>query len=95
MLSQREYVSEFLVALANTNPRHPALRLYPTLPMNIRFANKATVLPRGGGSDGTSPVLLPEGLALLTLFIISTETNQSMGQMPGFIVPRDGKAVSS
>ncbi|KAI1357977.1 cytochrome P450 [Xylaria arbuscula] len=37
------------------------LRLYPTLPMNIRFTNKATVLPRGGGSDGASPVLLPKG----------------------------------
>ncbi|KAI8954526.1 cytochrome P450 [Xylaria longipes] len=37
------------------------LRLYPTLPMNIRFTNKTTVLPRGGGPDGTSPVLLPEG----------------------------------
>ncbi|KAI0476932.1 cytochrome P450 [Xylaria cf. heliscus] len=37
------------------------LRLYPTLPMNIRFANKATVLPHGGRSAGTSPVLLPKG----------------------------------
>ncbi|KAI0976930.1 cytochrome P450 [Xylaria arbuscula] len=37
------------------------LRLYPTLPMNIRFANKTTVLPRGGGPDGMSPVMLPKG----------------------------------
>jgi len=36
------------------------LRLYPTLPMNLRFTNKATVLPRGGGPDGTSPVLMPK-----------------------------------
>lgn len=36
-----------------------ALRLYPTPPMNMRFATKTTVLPRGGGPDGQSPVLLP------------------------------------
>ncbi|KAI0156471.1 cytochrome P450 [Xylariaceae sp. FL1272] len=40
------------------------LRLYPTLPMNIRFANKVTVLPRGGGADGASPVMLPAGTGI-------------------------------
>lgn len=29
--------------------------------MNVRFANKATVLPRGGGADGEAPFLLPKG----------------------------------
>lgn len=33
--------------------------------MNIRFANKATVLPRGGGPDGTAPVLLPKGAGIV------------------------------
>ncbi|KAK9421291.1 putative N-alkane-inducible cytochrome P450 [Seiridium unicorne] len=37
------------------------LRLYPQLPVNVRFANKATVLPRGGGTDGKSPLLLRKG----------------------------------
>ncbi|KAF1999645.1 cytochrome P450, partial [Amniculicola lignicola CBS 123094] len=37
------------------------LRLYPQLPLNLRYANKATILPRGGGPDGTSPVLIPKG----------------------------------
>jgi len=37
------------------------LRLYPQLALNFRFANKMTVLPRGGGSDGKSPVLIPKG----------------------------------
>ncbi|KAF2120036.1 n-alkane-inducible cytochrome P450 [Lophiotrema nucula] len=41
------------------------LRLYPTLPMNIRFTNKATILPRGGGPNGTSPVLLPKGSGIV------------------------------
>jgi cytochrome P450 len=39
---------------------HLALRLYPSLAVNVRFANKSTILPRGGGSDGQSPVLIPK-----------------------------------
>ncbi|KAL9011866.1 MAG: hypothetical protein Q9173_003326 [Seirophora scorigena] len=41
-----------------------ALRLYPPIPINVRFANKTTWLPRGGGPDGKSPVLVPKGLGL-------------------------------
>ncbi|KAI4178863.1 MAG: hypothetical protein L6R41_008174 [Letrouitia leprolyta] len=37
------------------------LRLYPQLPINVRFALKTTLLPTGGGPDGTSPVLIPRG----------------------------------
>ncbi|KAK3386116.1 n-alkane-inducible cytochrome P-450 [Podospora didyma] len=37
------------------------LRLYPQLPVNVRFAVKTTLLPRGGGADGQSPVLVPKG----------------------------------
>lgn len=33
--------------------------------MNIRFANKPTILPRGGGPDGNSPVLLPSGAGIV------------------------------
>ena len=33
--------------------------------MNVRFANKATVLPRGGGLDGTSTTLLPKGAGIV------------------------------
>ncbi|KAL8812536.1 MAG: hypothetical protein Q9223_007267, partial [Gallowayella weberi] len=40
------------------------LRLYPPIPLNVRFANKTTWLPRGGGPDGTSPVLVPKGLGI-------------------------------
>lgn len=42
-----------------------ALRLYPTLPMNIRFADKPTVLPRGGGPDGKYPTLLAKGAGIV------------------------------
>lgn len=44
--------------------RYPALRLYPTVPLNLRIATKTTTLPRGGGPDGQSPVLFTKGTGL-------------------------------
>lgn len=38
-----------------------ALRLYPVVPSNARFANKDTTIPRGGGPDGSSPIYIPKG----------------------------------
>jgi cytochrome P450 len=38
-----------------------ALRVYPVVPSNARFANKDTTIPRGGGPDGQSPVYVPKG----------------------------------
>jgi cytochrome P450 len=38
-----------------------ALRLYPVVPLNGRYANKDTTLPRGGGQDGKSPIFVPKG----------------------------------
>ncbi|KFY82020.1 hypothetical protein V500_10896 [Pseudogymnoascus sp. VKM F-4518 (FW-2643)] len=38
-----------------------SLRLYPSVPQNIRFANKDTTLPVGGGPDGKSPVFVTKG----------------------------------
>ncbi len=38
-----------------------ALRLYPPIPINVRFARKTTWLPRGGGPDGSSSVLVRRG----------------------------------
>ncbi|ETI28814.1 hypothetical protein G647_01266 [Cladophialophora carrionii CBS 160.54] len=37
------------------------LRLYPSVPVNSRAAVKTTILPTGGGPQGKSPVLIPEG----------------------------------
>jgi len=41
-----------------------ALRLYPAVPANLRFASKTTFLPRGGGPDGRSPVLIRRGMGI-------------------------------
>ena len=34
------------------------------MPINVRFAKKATVIPRGGGPNGQSPVLLRKGTGI-------------------------------
>lgn len=40
---------------------HTALRLFSPIATNSRAANKETILPRGGGKDGTQPILIPKG----------------------------------
>lgn len=41
------------------------LRLYPTVPSNVRTAVKDTTLPRGGGPDESSPIFIPKGANVL------------------------------
>ncbi|KAL9611679.1 MAG: hypothetical protein Q9167_003674 [Letrouitia subvulpina] len=41
-----------------------ALRLYPSVPVNNRVALRTTTLPKGGGPDGRSPVLVRRGQAV-------------------------------
>lgn len=43
------------------NILHEALRLYPVVPINAKFANKDTWLPKGGGADGQSPIFVQKG----------------------------------
>lgn len=38
-----------------------SLRLYPSVPQNIRFAHKDTTLPVGGGPDGRAPIFVAKG----------------------------------
>lgn len=40
---------------------YSGLRVYPPVPLNNRTAKKATILPRGGGPDGTAPILVRKG----------------------------------
>lgn len=41
------------------------LRMYPPVPANSRTASRTTTLPRGGGHDGQSPILLEKGQLIL------------------------------
>ncbi|KAI2628032.1 putative N-alkane-inducible cytochrome P450 [Hypomontagnella submonticulosa] len=41
------------------------LRVVTVIPLNERIALRDTVLPRGGGPDGKSPVFVPEGTQVL------------------------------
>ncbi|KAK4164196.1 cytochrome P450 [Cladorrhinum sp. PSN259] len=43
------------------NVTREALRLFPPVASNCRKANRETMLPRGGGPDGSLPVLVPKG----------------------------------
>lgn len=45
-------------------PSNLALRLFPSAPINIRTSLKTTILPRGGGPDGLSPVLIRRGMGI-------------------------------
>ncbi|PSS16950.1 hypothetical protein M430DRAFT_59340 [Amorphotheca resinae ATCC 22711] len=42
------------------NTMNETLRLYPSVPFNIRMSLKDTTLPHGGGPDGLSPVGVPK-----------------------------------
>jgi hypothetical protein len=54
----------------------PALRLYPSVPLNSREAVRTTVLPTGGGVDGTSPILVKKGeLVVFSPYITARRKN--------------------
>ncbi|MCJ1392480.1 hypothetical protein MMC18_005347 [Xylographa bjoerkii] len=46
------------------NVLQEVLRLYPSVPINSRSALRTTTLPMGGGTDGSSPVLVRKGEAV-------------------------------
>ncbi|KAI5968308.1 hypothetical protein CANMA_002524 [Candida margitis] len=55
------------------------LRMYPSVPVNFRVANKDTTLPIGGGPDGNSPVYIGKG----TTFAYSPYMTQRIDKFYG------------
>ena len=53
-----------LIQLTNTLLISTALRLYPSVPVNLRIAQRTTWLPRGGGPDGDAPLLVRRGVGV-------------------------------
>jgi cytochrome P450 len=55
------------------------LRLYPPVPLNNREAVKTTVLPTGGGPNGSSPILVRKG----ELIVFSPYVNSRLKSIYG------------
>jgi cytochrome P450 len=52
------------------------LRLYPPVPLNNREAARTTILPTGGGPDGTNPILVRKGeLVVFSQYVNSRRRN--------------------
>ena len=53
-----------------------SLRLFPPVPLNNRTASKTTILPRGGGPDGSHPILVRKGeLVVFSQYVNSRRKN--------------------
>ena len=53
-----------------------SLRLFPPVPLNNRTAIRTTFLPRGGGPDGSSPILIKRGeLVVFSQYVNSRRKN--------------------
>ncbi|KAK3935858.1 cytochrome P450 52A13 [Diplogelasinospora grovesii] len=53
-----------------------SLRLYPPVPLNNREAIRTTMLPTGGGPDGTSPIMVRKGeLVVFSQYVNSRKKN--------------------
>ncbi|KAI1768371.1 cytochrome P450 monooxygenase [Hypoxylon sp. FL1150] len=72
--SEVSQVDETVAPLTRTNLLHltylqnvirEVLRLHPPVPLISRTALRDTTLPTGGGPDGKSPILVPQGMSVL------------------------------
>lgn len=72
-----------------------ALRLYPSVPANMRFATKDTTLPRGGGPVGQDPIVIRKGNVISYHVFTTHRLTQYWGEDAEEFVPErwaEGKA---
>lgn len=67
--------SEYLKYVINE-----ALRMYPSVPNNFRVSTKDTTLPRGGGSDESSPIFVPKGTTVAYSIYATQRTEEYYGK---------------
>ncbi|KAM7205418.1 Cytochrome P450, partial [Naviculisporaceae sp. PSN 640] len=57
-----------------------SLRLYPPVPLNNREAIRTTILPTGGGPDGTSPIMVRKGELVVFSQYVNTRMKSLFGE---------------
>jgi cytochrome P450 len=61
---------------------YETLRKYPALPNISRNAIQDTVLPRGGGPDGSCPIVVPKGAPVTCCLYLMHWREQEWGSDP-------------
>ncbi|PHH66484.1 hypothetical protein CDD81_6959 [Ophiocordyceps australis] len=70
-----------------------SLRLHPVIPTNAREATRDTTIPRGGGPDGTAPLLVRRGIVVVyNLYAMHRDANV-FGPNPEAFVPERWAAL--
>ncbi|CAI5756716.1 unnamed protein product [Candida verbasci] len=63
------------------------LRLYPTVPLNLKCATKKTTLPRGGGDDESSPIFIDKGTSVVYRTFDLHRQEKYFGSEPDKFIP--------
>ena len=64
-----------------------SLRLYPPVPLNNRTALRTTMLPTGGGSTGSSPILVRRGEVVIYSSYVNSRRRNIWGADADLFVP--------
>ncbi|KAF7560835.1 hypothetical protein G7046_g3321 [Stylonectria norvegica] len=64
-----------------------SLRLHPVVPTNAREASRDTTLPRGGGTDGSSPLFVQKGTVVLYNVYAMHRNEEVFGADPEEFIP--------
>jgi cytochrome P450 len=70
------------------------MRLYPAVVLNARVTNKHSILPTGGGSDGSLPVLVRKGDIVVFSTWARHRLGKEFGNNPGKFYPERWENLS-